>query len=99
MAEKPLSVTTISEEEVDSLTTSRGARAYKWKFPEETFDGQWWALEIPNNKVASALNSYRNQSQAVYGTRASCYRGSDGRLFVKRLVDEPVKKNGKEEAT
>lgn len=88
-SDKPLSITTISEEEVKSLTNVKGARSYKWEFPEETFDGQWWAIEVPNNKVASALNSYRNQAQAVYKTRASCYRGNDGRLFVRRLVDEP----------
>ncbi len=87
--ESPTSVAPVTEEEVESLTNRKGPRSYKWEFPEETFNGDWWAVEVPNNKVGSALNSYRNQCEAVYGTRATCYRGEDGRLFVRRLVDQP----------
>lgn len=96
MVEKPTAVTSITEEEVKTLTNPRAAGSYKWQFPDETFDGEWWALEVPNNRVASAMNSYRNQAEGRYGTRASCYRSTDGRLFVRRLVDQP-KQRKKEE--
>lgn len=87
--EKPTAIKSVTEEEVKSLTRAPGKRSYKWEFPKETFNGEWWGLEIPNNKVSSAMNSYRNQCEALYGTRANAYRGSDGRVFVRRLVDEP----------
>lgn len=90
--EKPLSITTISDEEVSELTKAPGHRAYKWDFPEEVFNGDWWAIEVPNGKVASALNSFRNQSEAIYGTAANCYRSTDGRLMVRRLVNKPKAK-------
>lgn len=89
-AEKILSYQSVTEEEVNQQTNTRGPRRFKWEYPEEIFDGEWYAIEVPNNKVTSALNSYRNQSQSVYGTRASCFRGDDGRLYVRRLVDQPV---------
>lgn len=90
MAEKPISVQSVSQEEVDAQTNSRGPRRYKWDFPEEIFDGEWWELEVPNDQVSSATNSYRNQAQSVYGTKASCFRGDNERLYVRRLIDEPV---------
>lgn len=90
MRDKPLTVKPITDEEVQRLGFA-GPRSYAWQFPEETFNGEWWAIEIPSNKVSSATNSYRNQSQIAYGTKASIRRSSDGRLFVRRLINEPYK--------
>ena len=87
--DSPISVRKTTEEEVEALSV-KGPGQYKWSFPVETFDGTWWAIEVPNNKVASAINSFRNQCESVYQTRAKARKGSNGEVFVKRLLDKPV---------
>lgn len=88
--DKPLSAARLTQQEVDDLAVGGGtSRVFGWKFEEALFNGEWWALEIPKNRVSSAMNSYRNQCESVYGTRANVRRSRDGRLLVRRLVDMP----------
>lgn len=95
MSEKPTSVTQVTEEEVEAEAVF-GPKRYKWEFPEKTFDGRWWDIGVPNTKVNSAINSFRNQCESVYRTRAQARRGRNGAVFVRRLVDKPVDKTRSE---
>ncbi len=95
MSEKPTSVTQVSAEEVEAEAMF-GPQNFKWEFPKSTFDGQWWAIEVPNTKVNSAINSFRNQCESVYRTKASARRGRNGAVFVRRLVNTPVDKTRSE---
>lgn len=91
MQQKPLSAKKVTEEEVNEhAANSTRKGSFKWRFEKDLFDGEWWAIQVPPNSVASALNSYRTQCESVYGTRGSAVRGNDGRLFLRRRVDEPV---------
>lgn len=87
MAEQPTAVTQVTEEEVEARSIN-SPRFFKWQFPEEVFDGTWWEIEVPSSKVMSATNSFRNQCESVYGTRATVRKGDDGQIFVKRLTDK-----------
>lgn len=88
---KAISVAPITEEEVKNLSLSVGHRNYKWAFPEEAFNGDWWVAEVPNTDVNSVMNSFRSQCHAVYETKASVRKLRDGRVGLKRLVDSKLK--------
>jgi len=86
MANKVKKVEPATEAEI-RLLRSRGFGTYLWEFPEETFNGEWWKLTVPNNQVKSLGNSFRSQCKVVYKRRASVHN-KDGSVFV-RMKDEP----------
>lgn len=85
---RPATVEQVSPDLVAENTLTNRSGVYKWDFGDELFNGEWWALEVTNSDVGSALNSYRNQAEARFGKKASCWKGNDGRLYVRTLLDK-----------
>lgn len=96
MTKKPLEVRKATEEEIETLA-SHGGGNFGWKFPDELFNGEVWAVKVANDQVQSAGNSFRNQCHATYGRRASI-RLKDGLVFVRMLLDKPAPKPKKKGA-
>lgn len=96
MPKRPKSVEKATEEEILHLR-ERGARNYMWEFPEEVFNGEWWKIEVPENQVSSAGNSFRNQCHSVYHRRANVHN-KNGYIWVRLLEDKPVDEKPKQKA-
>lgn len=81
---KPKLVARATPEEIEGL----GKTSLGWEFPPEIFDGQWWRLEIENEKAQDqALTAYRRQAQTEHKRRAQAYRKQVGNkfyVFVRR---------------
>jgi hypothetical protein len=84
----PTKVEKATDEQIAHLGSR--ARNFKWEFPTEVFNGEIWRIEVPNDKVASMSNSFRNQCQSVYKHRAKTRKGADGAVYVQLLEDRPV---------
>jgi hypothetical protein len=83
MTLKPKAIARATPEEIENLRGGNG-RVYKWEFPEESFDGNWWRLEFANkDDQSSGLNSWRSQATSTYKKRSQCYRKGDTVVFVR----------------
>jgi hypothetical protein len=80
---KPKKVTAVSPDEIAAV--SRG-RAFKWQFDGKVFDGGWYRIEVLNDQVTSAMNSYR--SQAKFHGHPCEIRRADGAIYARTLVEE-----------
>ena len=89
MTLRPKAIARATPEEIDNLSSN--GRFYKWEFPEDTFNGEWWRMEF-NNKadLASGINSWRTQATTVHKKRAQAYRKGDTVAFC-RLTKLDVK--------
>lgn len=94
MANKPKNIEKATDQDLEALF-ARGGGSYKWDFPDEVFNGEWWKIEVANDQVKSAGNSFRNQAKAVYNRKANVHH-KDGKIIV-RMKDEPATIEGGDE--
>ena len=83
---KPKSIARATPEEIEVLG-SRPPGGYRWVFPEEVFNGEWWRIEVEPKQYTSALSSYRMQAAKVYKKRCQVYKKENGAVLFVRMTE------------
>lgn len=97
MAKTPKNITKVTAEEVER-NSIQGPRRFKWDFPEEVFDGDWWLLEVATADVNSVVNSFRNQAGSIYGKKATAKKHAEGKGVHVRMTEKeatPAQSSGR----